>query len=151
MLVKKDRLPSERFRDSVYRVPIEHTGKKIERHTGAEPASRSNSRKGANEVHAFHVEQSVEIIVFRYKNLVAIRILQVRWPMATFLRVVSVQGIYKQNNSSSIVRYVAWPTIGQRGNIGNLFKLWRHFYTRRVLSPMMRETSLREAWENSKA
>lgn len=91
-------LPSESFRDAVNSITIQYTCKKIERHSGTETATRSNGRKSANEVHTLHVEQSVEIVIFWYEDLIAIRILQVWRPAAAFFRVVSVQGICKSSD-----------------------------------------------------
>lgn len=88
-------LPSESFRDAVNGITIQHTCKKIERHSGTETTARSNGRKSANEIHAMHVEQSVEIVILRYEDLIAVRILQVWRPAAAFFRVVSVQGVCK--------------------------------------------------------
>lgn len=92
-------LPSKRFCDAINRITIQYTRKKIERYSGAKAATRSDGRKSANEVHALHVEQSVEIVVLRYKDLVAIRILQVWRPTTAFFRVVSVQRVCKHDDS----------------------------------------------------
>lgn len=97
-------LPCKSFRDSVNRVPVQHSSQKIKRHPGTKTATRTDSWESTHEVLAFHIEQSVEVIVFRYEDLVAVRILQVRWPMATFLRVVSVQRICKEKRRSSIMQ-----------------------------------------------
>lgn len=92
-------LPSESFRDAINRISIQHTRKKIERYSGTEAATRSDGRKSANEVHALHVEQSVEIVVLRYVDLVAIGILQVWRPATAFFRVVSVQKVCKHDDN----------------------------------------------------
>lgn len=116
-------LPSESFRDAVNSITIQHTCKKIERHSGTETATRSNGRKSANEIHALHVEQSVEIVILRYEDLVAIRILQVWRPVAAFFRVVSVQGICESDDQyimiarSYYAHFIHIPHAANRRNI----------------------------------
>lgn len=92
-------LPSKSFRDAINRITIQYTRKKIERHSGTETATRSNCRKSANEVHALHVEQFVEIVVLWYEDLVAIGIFLVWQPTTAFFRIVSVQRVCKHNDS----------------------------------------------------
>lgn len=91
-------LPSESFRDAVNRITIQHTRKEIKRHSGTETATGSHCRKSANEIHALHVKQSVEVVILRYEDLVAIRILQVWRPGTAFFRVVSVEGICERES-----------------------------------------------------
>lgn len=92
-------LPSKSFRDAVNRITIQYARKKIERHSGTEAATRSDGGKSANEVHALHIEQPVEIVVLRYEDLVAIGILQVWRPATAFFRIVSVQRVCKHDDS----------------------------------------------------
>lgn len=97
------RLPSESFRDAVNRVTVQHAGEQIERHPGTEPAAGPNGGERAHKVHAAHIEQPVEIVVLRYEDLVAVRILQVRRPETALFRVVAVQGICEYDDQRIMI------------------------------------------------